>query len=73
MLNTPKWKKYWKEYLEKIDNMNDIKNSLWVEKYRPRTIDECILPTETKKSNWRYSAANSQIKRPHFQTQDQQV
>ena len=22
---------------------------LWVEKYRPRTIDECILPTETKK------------------------
>ena len=21
---------------------------LWVEKYRPKTIDECILPAETK-------------------------
>ena len=39
MLNTPKWKKYWKEYLEKIDNMNDIKNSLWVEKHRPDSLD----------------------------------
>ena len=24
-------------------------NFLWVEKYRPQTIEECILPAETKK------------------------
>ena len=23
---------------------------LWVEKYRPKTIEECILPSETKKT-----------------------
>ena len=23
---------------------------LWVEKYRPKTIEECILPTNTKKT-----------------------
>ena len=23
---------------------------LWVEKYRPKTVDECILPTELKKT-----------------------
>ena len=24
---------------------------LWVEKYRPKTIEECILPEQTKKLN----------------------
>ena len=23
---------------------------LWVEKYRPKTIEECILPSDTKKT-----------------------
>ena len=28
--------------------MNDVKEYLWVEKYRPKTIDECILPESIK-------------------------
>jgi len=28
--------------------MTDAKNFLWVEKYRPQTIDDCILPKEIK-------------------------
>ena len=32
--------------------MNDVKEYLWVEKYRPKTIDECILP-ESIKSTFR--------------------
>ena len=28
--------------------MNDVKNYLWVEKYRPQKIDDCILPVEIK-------------------------
>ena len=27
-----------------------IKNTLWVEKFRPQTIDECILPDDLKKA-----------------------
>ena len=27
-----------------------MENLLWVEAYRPSTIDECILPTEIKKT-----------------------
>ena len=30
--------------------MKTIEHYLWVEKYRPRTIDECILPTGIKKT-----------------------
>lgn len=29
---------------------DDINNFVWAEKYRPRTIDECILPTRLKNS-----------------------
>ena len=28
--------------------MTDVKNYLWVEKYRPQKIDDCILPVEIK-------------------------
>lgn len=28
--------------------MSNVENFIWVEKYRPKTIDECILPDETK-------------------------
>ena len=27
-----------------------MENTLWVESYRPSTIDECILPVEIKKT-----------------------
>lgn len=30
--------------------MNEVTNKLWVEKYRPRTIDECILTPKLKSS-----------------------
>jgi replication factor C small subunit len=26
----------------------DLKNMLWEEKYRPQTVDDCILPKKTK-------------------------
>ena len=29
--------------------MNDTKNYLWVERYRPSTIEDCVLPTPLKK------------------------
>ena len=28
--------------------MSEVKEYLWVEKYRPKTIDECILPKSIK-------------------------
>lgn len=28
---------------------SEVENLIWAEAYRPKTIDECILPTETKK------------------------
>ena len=31
-----------------VSEMNDNKNFLWVEKYRPSVIDECILPNKLK-------------------------
>ena len=35
-------------YGQRIENMND--EFLWVEKYRPKTIEDCILPERTKKT-----------------------
>lgn len=29
--------------------MSDVNNLLWVEKYRPKTLSDCILPIDTKK------------------------
>jgi len=30
--------------------MNNVTNALWCEKYRPKTVDECILPDNLKKT-----------------------
>ena len=36
--------------LTKAGSNNMLEDYLWVEKYRPKTIDECILPDELKKT-----------------------
>jgi len=46
-----------------LKTMNDIEHFVWVEKYRPKTIDECIIP-EDLKSTFKEFIAFGQI--PHF-------
>lgn len=42
---------HWKQTLTTVSNMNiDETNYLWVEKYRPQCIEDCILPDSIKSS-----------------------
>ena len=38
---------------------------LWVEKYRPQTIDDCVLPDSLKNTFKEYIAKGEQIGRAH--------